>query len=236
MTQFNYFGHSCFSVVVGGRKILFDPFISHNPLAEGKVDVSKIEADYILISHGHVDHVDDAVRIAKQTKAPIVSNPEVVNWLVKNGLSDHEMHAANTGGNVHFEFGRVQCVNATHSSSMPDRSYGGNPMGFVVESPDVAFYYSGDTGLTTDMQLIPVASLKKRPALDFAVLCIGDNYTMGIDDAVRTADFIKCSTIVGCHYDTFPVIKIDHKQAIDTFERAGKKLLLPGIGESISIG
>jgi L-ascorbate metabolism protein UlaG (beta-lactamase superfamily) len=217
-----YYGHSCLSVEVGGKHLLFDPFISPNPLAKA-VDIKKIPADYILVSHGHGDHVADAVEIAKRTGATVIANYEVANWLNKNGAP--KVHPMNHGGWAMFDFGPVKFVNAVHSSTMPDGSYGGNPGGFIVESSEGDFYFSGDTALTIDMKLIGETS-----RLKFAALCIGSNFTMGVDDAVRAADFIRCKEILGVHYDTFPQIMIDHANAIEKFKAAGKFLHLIPIG------
>ena len=218
-----YYGHSCFSVIVGGKHLLFDPFITPNPLAK-QINISLIPADYILVSHGHEDHVADVVEIAQRTNATVVANYEVAGWLNKKGAA--KIRPMNHGGWAMFEFGPVKFVNAIHSSSMPDGSYGGNPGGFIVESREGNFYYSGDTALTTDMKLVgDTARLK------FAALCIGDNFTMGPDDAVKAADFIRCKEILGVHYDTFPLIKIDHAAAKEKFKAAGKNLHLLPVGE-----
>jgi L-ascorbate metabolism protein UlaG (beta-lactamase superfamily) len=219
-----YYGHSCFSVLVGGKHLLFDPFITANPLSK-LVDPAQIAADYILVSHGHEDHVADAVAIAKHTGATIIANYEVAMWLNKQGAP--KIRPMNHGGWAMFEFGPVKFVNAIHSSTMPDGSPGGNPGGFVIESAEGNFYYSGDTALTMDMKLIGDST-----KLRFAALCIGDNFTMGPDDAVKAADFIRCKQILGVHYDTFPPIKIDHELAIKKFAATGKTLHLPGIGET----
>jgi L-ascorbate metabolism protein UlaG (beta-lactamase superfamily) len=219
-----YYGHSCFSVAVSGKTLLFDPFITPNPLAKA-IDVIKIKPDYILISHGHEDHMADAADIAKTTGALVISNFEVCMWLQKKGVA--RVHPMNHGGWAMFDFGPVKFVNAIHSSTMPDGSSGGNPGGFIVESGEGNFYYSGDTALTMDMKLIGEAN-----RLKFAILCIGDNFTMGTDDAVRAADFIRCKEILGVHYDTFPPIKIDHAAAKEKFKAAGKNLHLLPIGES----
>ena len=222
-----YYGHSCFAVFAEGKNILFDPFISPNELAKG-IDINKIKADYILISHGHEDHVADAVAIAKTTGAKVVTNWEIFTWLGKQGISN--AHPMNTGGKWMFDFGKVKCVNAVHSSSLPDGTYGGNPMGFILETKSGNFYYAGDTALTYDMKLI--GEFKK---MDFAFLPIGDNFTMGVDNAVIAADYINCNKIIGMHYDTFGFIKIDHKEAKEKFNRAGKELILLNIGETKEI-
>ena len=220
-----YFGHSCFAVEVAGKTLLFDPFIAPNPLA-AHIDITKIAADYILVSHGHVDHLADAVAIAKRAGAEVISTFEVANWLAGQGVE--KVRPMNHGGAAAFPFGTVKLTNAIHSSSLPDGSYGGNPAGFLITAAEGAFYYSGDTALTYDMKLIAPAKIK------FAVLPIGDNFTMGPADALTAAEFIACDNIVGVHYDTFPPIKIDRAAATALFRRAGKNLLLPNIGERVS--
>ncbi len=225
--KLTYLGHSCFQIEIKGKKILFDPFISFNELAKG-VDVNAIEADYIFLSHGHEDHMGDAIDIAQRTGAKTVANWEIHEWLNKQGISN--THPMNTGGKWVFEFGTVKAVVAQHSSGLPDESYGGNPLGFLFMTEEGNFYYSGDTGLTLDMQLIP-----KWAKLDFAFLPIGDNFTMDVADALVCADFIECPQVIGMHYDTFGFIKIDKEAAIEAFRSAGKSLLLPPIGSSLDI-
>ncbi|MCC6252093.1 MAG: metal-dependent hydrolase [Bacteroidia bacterium] len=224
--QITYYGHSCFEAVLGGKKILFDPFVSDNELAKN-IDINNIKPDYILISHGHYDHVADTVSIAKQSGAKVIANFEIVQWLNKQGVEN--THPMNTGGKWIFDFGKVKCVSAVHSSSLPDGSYGGTAMGFIIESQDANFYYSGDTALTYDMKLIG-----EFRTLDFAFLCIGDNFTMSVDNALIAADFIKCNKIIGMHYDTFGYIKINHEEAIKKFSYQGKELVLMKIGETIN--
>lgn len=217
-----YYGHSCFAVHVAGKVLLFDPFITGNELAKG-INAAQIRADYLLISHAHWDHLADAAEIARRTGATIVSNYEIVQYFGKQGLE--KGHPLNHGGGHRFDFGRVKFVNAIHSSSLPDGAYGGNPGGFVVESQEGNFYYSGDTALTMDMKLIGEST-----RLRFAALCLGDNFTMNVEDAIHAADFVKCSEILGLHFDTFPPIQIDHVAAVAEFKKAGKRLhlLQPG--------
>jgi L-ascorbate metabolism protein UlaG (beta-lactamase superfamily) len=222
-----YYGHACFAVEAGGKSLLFDPFITPNPLAK-TVDVNKVPADFILVSHGHGDHVTDVIQIANHTGATVVTSFEVGSWLEKKGAK--KVISMNHGGAAKMDFGRVKLVNAIHSSSMPDGSYGGNPCGFVVESSEGNFYYSGDTALTYDMKLIP-----ETTKLNFAVFPIGDFFTMGIDDALRAAELVGVSKFVGVHYNTFPPIKIDCDAALKAATNAGKTLLLPAIGESIVV-
>lgn len=224
--KFTYYGQSCFAVETGGKRVLFDPFITPNELAK-HVKLKDIKADYILVSHGHADHVADCVSLAKQNNATVVGAFEVVNWLNSKGVE--KFHPMNTGGKWTFDFGTVKCTNAIHSSAMPDGSYGANPMGFLVTGEN-NFYYSGDTALTMDMQLIA-----RWAKLDFAVLPIGDNFTMGYEDAIIAAELIQCKKIVGVHYDTFGYIKIDHEKVKKAFNDAGLNLFLPAIGETIDL-
>jgi L-ascorbate metabolism protein UlaG (beta-lactamase superfamily) len=224
--KFTYYGQSCFAVEMGGKRILFDPFITPNELAK-HIKLEDVHADYILVSHGHSDHIADCVALAKQNKATVVGAFEVVNWLNSKGVEN--IHPMNTGGKWNFDFGTVKCTNAIHSSALPDGSYGANPMGFLVTG-DKNFYYSGDTALTMDMQLVP-----RWAQLHFAVLPIGDNFTMGFEDAIIAAELIQCKRIVGVHYDTFGYIKIDHDKVKKAFADAGLELFLPAIGDTIDL-
>lgn len=225
--KLTYYGHACFAVEAGGHTLLFDPFITPNPLA-AKIDAGKIRADFILVSHGHGDHVADVIDIAKRTGATVIAPFEVGSWFEKKGVAN--VQSMNHGGAAKTSFGRIKLTAAVHSSSMPDGSYGGNPCGFVVETGDGNFYYSGDTALTADMKLIG-----EQTKLRFAVLPIGDFFTMGIEDAVRAAKLVGTTRIVGVHYDTFPPIKLDHAAALKVAQTAGQELLLPQIGESIDL-
>lgn len=224
--KFTYYGHACFGVEIDDTHILFDPFISPNELAAG-VDIDSIPADFILITHGHGDHVADVERIANRTGASLISNFEIVSWFEQKGIKGHPM---NHGGSWEFPFGKVKYVNAVHSSTLPDGSPGGNPGGFVVSTKDKIFYNSGDTALTYDMKLIA-----EEFDLDLAILCLGDNFTMGYEDAAKAADFIGCNNILGQHFDTFGYIKVDHQTAVDHFAKSGKKLHLLPIGGSLEI-
>ena len=225
--KLTFYGHSCFLVEINNKKILFDPFITYNELAKD-IDVNKIEADYIFLSHGHADHIADCISIATRTNATVVAIFEIHEWLNKNGVTN--THPMNTGGKWNFDFGTVKCVVAQHSSSLPDGTYGGNPIGFIFTTTEGNFYYSGDTALTLDMQLIPLWA-----ELNFAVLPIGDNFTMDVNDAIKAAEFVNTTTVVGIHYDTFGYIKINHENATTSFEATGKKLFLPAIGEKIDV-
>jgi L-ascorbate metabolism protein UlaG (beta-lactamase superfamily) len=220
--KFTYYGHSCFSVEIQGKHILFDPFITKNPLAKA-IHADQIPADYIFVSHAHFDHIDDLINIALRTGAMVIANWEIVSWCGKEGLNHTQL--LNPGGQWKFEFGKVKCVVAIHPSSFPDGQYGGIAGGFIFDTPEGNFYYSGDTALTLDMQLVP-----KWAKLDFAVLPIGDDVTMGVTDAIEVAKTVNVKTVVGAHYDTFEFIKIDHKVAMAEFSKNDVTLKLLPIG------
>jgi L-ascorbate metabolism protein UlaG (beta-lactamase superfamily) len=224
--KITFYGHASFGIVVGGKHILVDPFISANPLA-AHIDINTLQADYILVTHAHGDHIIDAEAIAKRTNAVIVSNAEIAGYYAAKGFQAHPM---NHGGSWNFDFGRVKYVNAIHSSSFPDGTNGGNPGGFVIEGEHKNIYIAGDTALTMDMKLIPM-----RTKLDLAILPIGDNFTMDVDDAIVASNFVECDKVLGSHYDTFGYIEIDHKVAIQKFFDKGKDLMLLKIGESIDL-
>jgi L-ascorbate metabolism protein UlaG (beta-lactamase superfamily) len=225
MMKFTYYGHACFSVEFEGKKLLFDPFITGNELAKN-VDVNSIQADYILASHGHCDHVGDLVSIAKRTGALVIGAYEIASWAEQQGCKVHPMNF----GPRDFDFGELRFVPAAHSSCLPDGSYGGNPGGFVVKTGKSSFYYAGDTCLTMDMQLIP-----RYAKPDFAILPIGGNFTMNATDAIIATEFIQCKKIIGVHFDTFGYIKIDHAKTMELFKNAGVELVLPKIGETITL-
>lgn len=224
--KITFYGHSCIGIEVSGKHILVDPFISANPKAS-HIDILALKADYILLTHAHQDHTLDVEAIAKNTNAVIVSNWEIATYFGNKGLTSHPM---NHGGSWSFDFGKVKYVAAVHSSSFPDGTYGGNPGGFVIEGEHKNIYISGDTALTFDMKLIPL-----RTKLDLAVFPIGNNFTMDVDDAIVAADFVECDKILGCHYDTFGFIVINHDEAKKKFFDAGKDLMLLEIGESIAL-
>ena len=217
-----FYGHSCFSVEVAGKNLLFDPFITQNPLASS-VDYANLRPDYILLSHGHFDHVSDVEAIARLSAATLIGNYEVLQWFGSKGIE--KIEPMGSGGSVSLDFGRVTFTPAVHSSSMPDGTYGGHPGGFRVETSEGAFYYSGDTALTRDIELVAADG-----PLKFAVLCIGDRFTMGVKDAITAAGWLGCTEILGVHYDTFPLIQIDHAAAKEAFAKAGKTLHLMEIG------
>ena len=221
-----YFGHGCIQIKTMGKTILVDPFITPNPLA-ASIDINELKPDYLLITHGHEDHVADAEAIAKNSGAKVISNFEIVTWF---GGKDIEGHPMNHGGKWKFDFGTVKMVNALHSSVLPDGTYGGNPAGFILSNEEATVYIAGDSAVHLDMKLIP-----DFYDLDMAILPIGDNFTMGIDEAVMAAGFVKVDKVLGMHYDTFPYIEINKDQAKEAFKNQGIELLLLDIGTSTSI-
>jgi len=224
--KITFYGHASLEIEVGGKHILIDPFISGNPNA-AKIDISTLKADYILLTHAHQDHILDVEAIAKRTNAVIVSNWEIATYYGNKGFQSHPM---NHGGSWHFDFGKVKYVNAIHSSSFADGTYGGNPGGFVIEGENKNIYIAGDTALTMDMKLIPM-----RTKLDLAILPIGNNFTMDVEDAITAADFVECDKILGVHYDTFGFIEINHEAAIKKFFESDKDLMLLEIGDFIEL-
>lgn len=224
--KITFYGHACIGIEVSGKNILVDPFISGNPLAS-HIDINTLKADYILVTHAHQDHVLDVEAIAKRTGAVVVSNYEIASHFGNKGLNYHPM---NHGGSWTFDFGTVKYVIAHHTSSFADGTYGGNPGGFVIEGEHKNIYIAGDTALTMDMKLIPM-----RTKLDLAVLPIGSNFTMDVNDAIVASDFLECDKILGYHYDTFGFIKINLEEAIKKFFDKGKDLMLLEIGGSIEL-
>ena len=224
--KITFLGHACLQIQVGTHNLLIDPFISGNPKAS-HIDIDTLEPDFILLTHAHQDHVLDVESIANRTGALIISNFEIVTHYQEKGLNGHPM---NHGGSWTFDFGKVKYVNAIHTSGFPDGSYGGQPGGFIIEGEHKTIYIAGDTALTLDMKLIPM-----HTSLDLAILPIGDNFTMGIDDAILASDFVECDKILGYHYDTFGYIEIDHDQAKRKFFEKNKDLMLLDIGESLEI-
>jgi len=224
--KITYLGHASLQIEVAGKHIIVDSFITANELAKN-IDVNSLKADYILLTHAHQDHILDVEIIAKNTGAKVISNFEIVNHFGAKGIEGHPM---NHGGSWQFDFGKLTFVNAIHTSSFPDGSYGGNPGGFVLETSEGNIYIAGDTALTMDMKLIPMLC-----KLDLAILPIGDNFTMGIDSATIAADFVECDRILGYHYDTFGYIKINHQEAKEKFANRGKVLNLLEIGDSLTV-
>ncbi len=225
--QVQFLGQNSLAITTKDKHLLVDPFLTGNPLIQEKIDIKTIKADYILLTHAHQDHMLDAEAIAKNTGAKIISNFEIVNYYAQKDIEGHGM---NHGGSFTFDFGKLKMVNAIHSSGFPDGSYGGNPCGYILQADQKTIYIAGDTALTFDMKLIPL-----RYALDLAILPIGDNFTMDVEDAIMASDFIACNRILGCHYDTFGLIEINHKEAVKKFEAHGKELILLPIGNSLKV-
>ncbi|KJD32709.1 hydrolase [Tamlana sedimentorum] len=224
--KITFYGHACLGIEIDDISIIVDPFIIPNEKASA-INIENLKADYILITHGHQDHIADVEAIAKRTDATIVSNYEIAVHYQNKGFEAHPM---NHGGKWDFEFGSVKYVNAIHTSSFPDGSYAGQPGGFIIESEHKNIYIAGDTALTYDMKLIPLST-----KLDLAILPIGDNFTMGIDDAILASDFVECDKILGYHFDTFGYIEINHEEAKRKFFEKDKDLMLLEIGESIEL-
>ncbi|WP_298881198.1 metal-dependent hydrolase [uncultured Polaribacter sp.] len=224
--KIQYLGHSCFLIDINGTSILVDPFITGNSLAS-HIDISTLKVDFILVTHAHQDHVLDVEVIAERTKAVVVSNYEIAMYY---GAKDLNVFALNHGGTFVSENFSAKYVNAIHTSSFADGTYGGEPGGFVISSKEKNVYIAGDTAVTMDMKLIPM-SVK----LDVVILPIGDTFTMGVDDAIIASNLVECNKVIGCHYNTFPPIEIDVNEAKAKFNSKNKELVLLEIGENLSV-
>ncbi len=225
--EITFLGHAALRIRTASHELIVDPFITGNSLAKDKIRLDDLKPDFILLTHAHQDHTLDVEALAKASGATIISNFEIVSYYQNKGLDGHPM---NHGGARDFDFGWLKYVNAVHTSSFGDGTYGGQPGGFLLKSGGKHLYIAGDTALHMDMKLIP---LYGKP--DLAVLPIGDNFTMGVDDAVQACDFIGCDRVLGVHYDTFGYIVLDKGKARTAFESAGKTLLLPEIGETVTV-
>ncbi len=196
---FTWFGHGTFGLETDGFHILIDPYFTGNPAASTSAD--KVEADFIVVSHGHGDHISDAVPIARRTGALIITNFEIANWLGSQNLNVHPQHI---GGGFHYPFGYLKLTQALHGSSLPDGSYGGSPAGILITTNDnEKIYFACDTGLFGDMQLIG------DEGIELAVLPIGDNFTMGPDDALRAVKLLRPKHVIPAHYSTWDIIRQD---------------------------
>lgn len=225
--EITFLGHATLSIKLESHTLLVDPFITGNPMVKDSISLKGLKPDYILLTHAHQDHVLDVEEIAKQCNPKVISNYEIAMYFQEKGCKVHPM---NHGGSWTFSFGTLKYVQAVHTSSFADGTYGGQPGGFILSAGGKHVYIAGDTALTMDMKLIPM-----QYKLDLAILPIGDNFTMGIDDAVTASDFVECDRVLGYHYDTFGYIEIDHKAARETFKKAGKELHLLGIGETLKV-
>uniref|UniRef100_A0A7C4KYL2 UPF0173 metal-dependent hydrolase ENT17_02755 n=1 Tax=Bellilinea caldifistulae TaxID=360411 RepID=A0A7C4KYL2_9CHLR len=224
--KITWFGHAALGLETGGYRLLVDPFLSGNPAATTSPE--SVSADFVLITHGHGDHVGDAVQIAKRSNAMVISNFEICNWIAKQGVKTHAQHL---GGGFRHPFGYLKLTLALHGSALPDGSYGGNPAGFLLTTNEgQKVYMAGDTGLFGDMRLIG------EEGIDLAVLPIGDNYTMGPADALRAVRLITPKHVLPIHYDTFPLIAQDvQRWAQQVEQETGSKVHILKPGESLSL-
>lgn len=216
-------GHSTFTLDIDGAKIVVDPFFAgNNPAA--KTAVADVSADFILQTHGHGDHIADTVALAKRSGAQVISNFEIANWITKQGHDN--CHAMNTGGGYNFPFGHVKMTPALHSSGLPDGSYGGDPGGYLLTAGGKRIYIAGDTALFSDMALIGAGGL------DLAILPIGDNYTMGPEDALLALEYLNPQAAAPCHYNTWPVIAVDVGDWVKRIrEYTAVKAIVPKVDE-----
>ncbi len=198
MPEITWVGHSCFEVNTDSHLLLIDPFIQGNPATERTLET--FSPDYILVTHGHDDHIGDTIEIARRCGATVIANYEISEWLTRQGVNTHGMQM---GGEFSFPFGRVKMTIAFHGSMLPDGAYGGNPAGYLLKLNSGTIYFAGDTALFSDMSLIG------EGGLDLAVLPIGDNYTMGPADSIRAIQFLKPTRVLPCHFNTWPPIAQD---------------------------
>ncbi len=221
MATLTYYGHATWGLETRGTQILIDPFFTGNPQASATP--ADVRADFIILTHAHGDHYGDTVEIAKRTGAMLISNAEIVGYCEKQGVA--KTHRLHIGGGFGFPFGRVKLTIAHHGSSFPDGTYGGNPAGVLLEIEDRRIYNAGDTALFSDMTLIG------QPALDVALLPIGDNFTMGPEDALAAARLLKARTVIPQHYNTWPVITQDpeaFKRRVEAGTESKVVVLKPG--------
>ncbi len=223
--KLTYYGHACFLVEGGGSRLIIDPFLEGNPTAP--VKPQQVKVDYVLVSHAHGDHWGDTETIARANDALVIANHEISVHAANLGLRAHGLHI---GGGYNFPFGRVQLTPAMHGSSFPDGSYGGNPAGFLLTLEGRNIYHACDTGLFYDMKLIG------EKGIDAAILPIGDNYTMGPEDALRAVELIQPKVVIPIHYGTFDIIKQDpqkFKAAVES--KTGAKCVVLSPGDSLTL-
>lgn len=222
MAELTYLSHSSWLIKTKDYTIAIDPFLEGNPLA--RLKPSDVKADFIIVTHAHGDHLGDSIPIAKQSGGTIITNFEIANYCADKGANVHPMHI---GGAHEFPFGKVKLTPAWHGSSFPDGSYGGTPAGVLVTVAGKTIYHTGDTGLFMDMQLIG-----QMHPVDIFLVNIGDNFTMGIDDAVKAVEFVKPKLTIPMHYKTFDVIDVDPQEFVSKVQEKGYAVRLMQIGES----
>jgi L-ascorbate metabolism protein UlaG (beta-lactamase superfamily) len=225
--KLKYFSHSaCQFTTDSGKKILIDPFLDGNPTSP--VKSKDVEADYIILTHAHNDHLGDAMKIAKKGKVLFICVNELADYLSEQGFEAHNMHI---GGGYNFDFGRVKFTIAHHGSQTPDGKYAGEPAGVILKADGKTVYHTGDTGLFLDMKLIS----EMNGPIDYMLLPIGDNFTMNITDAVRAAELVRPKVAIPIHYNTFPVIKADPNEFKQKVEAVGINSRVLDYGEEIQL-
>jgi len=222
MLKVTYLGHSCFLLDDGTHKIIIDPFITGN--SQAPIKPEELNVDFIILTHGHGDHLGDGIEVAKRCDATIIAVNELANYVAGEGCKAHNMHI---GGGWNFPFGRVKFTIAHHGSAGPNGEYLGNPAGVVVTMGGKKVYHAGDTGIFLDMKLIG-----EMDKIDIYMAPIGDNFTMGIDDAVKSVEFVNPGLAIPMHYDTFPVIPADPNEFKSKVEAVGKKCMVFPFGHT----
>ncbi len=224
--KLKYFSHSSFQITTtDGKVILIDPFLDGNPTSPVKSD--DVPADFIILTHGHGDHIGDAFKIAKRTEPLFICVNELADYCAEHGFNAHNMHI---GGGYNFEFGRVKFTIAHHGSKTPDNQYAGEPAGVLMYMEGKTIYHTGDTGLFYDMKLIG-----EMNNVDYMMLPIGDNFTMGIDDAVKAVEFVNPGVAIPMHYNTFPVIEADPEEFKKKVEATERKCIVMDYGQEIEL-